>query len=87
MIFSENRCPLFGIMLYFFAQISTAGAAGVSPPVHRTTRSPSGVGTVFAPQNAPMAISSAAQPSRQLSAAQSRRRTAAPGSPLSPFAP
>jgi hypothetical protein len=51
MIFSENRCPpriasgagFFGIMLHFFAQISTAGGAGVSPVVQRTTRSPSGV--------------------------------------------
>jgi hypothetical protein len=30
-------------MLYFFAQISTAGGAGASPPAQRTTRSPSGV--------------------------------------------
>src|SRR6266699_3718660 len=75
---------------HFLAQIRTAGRPTVPLLEHCTSLSPMSVDTPFAPQNAEIAISSAAQPSGHPPDPQSIRRILlpdSPGLPLSPLSP
>ena len=66
---------------HFLAQIRTAGRPTVPLLEHCASLSPMSVDTPFAPQNAEIAISSAAQPSGHPPDPQSIRRILLPDSP------
>src|SRR6266496_1652335 len=75
---------------HFLAQFRTAGRATAPLLEHCTSRSSISIDTAFAPQNAEIAISSAAQPSGHPPDPQSIRRILlpdSPGLPLSPLSP